>query len=194
MKTVLKPFFITLIYILMFYFIYNVYSNLVFFDLDDLNATISPYPLWREENGRYVFNILSRIFCIHLPNLLNIHIQDGLTTIGRFVYTITQLALFSIIGLFSVIKTRKTTPNQSVTFVLFLLFGLLCFYNNYACVFDLFFSTFITFQYGYLMATTFSLGFLLLIYENLLNQKLFDKKYMLRYVSLPFAQEFRRSL
>ena len=166
MKRYYKQILLFLLYLLIFGLSYHLFSNLCYFDTDDLNSTIAPYPLLLEENGRYVFNILSRVVCIHIPNLLNIHIQDALTTIGDFAYAVIQLLLFSIIGLFSCFKSKKIS-----IFTLFFSFAALCFYNNYVLNFNLFFSTIVSYQYGYALATATAIGFLAVVYFYIINKK-----------------------
>lgn len=166
MKQYSKQILLFLLYLLIFGISYHLFSNLCYYDTDDLNSTIAPYPLLQEENGRYVFNILSRVVCIHIPNLFNIHIQDALTTIGNFTYAMIQLLLFSIIGAFSCFKSKKIG-----IYTLFFAFAALCFYNNYVLNFNIFFSTIVSYQYGYAMATAAAIGFLAVVYFYIINEK-----------------------
>lgn len=168
----IKNILLMVFYLLLFGFIFFLFRDICIFDVDDLKSTIEPYPLWREENGRFVFNILSRIFCLHIPNILGIHVQNALSSIGVCMYAIIQLFLFTVVGCFYLLKNKNI-----FIFLLPFLFVTGIFYCNYMEE-HFFYYTIVSFQYGYMFATATVLSFLLLLYNYVLNGKLPDRKYL----------------
>ena len=95
LKKEFSKFFVAIIFTIFSYCVFFILQNFVTYDLDDINSTLySPTVFSLEENGRYVCNIISRIFSLHLPNLFNIHLQNFANTIGAILYTLTFLLLF----------------------------------------------------------------------------------------------------
>ena len=99
---------IAIIFTTFAYFIFFILQNFVAYDIDDINSTLySPSKFLMEENGRYVCNILSRIFSLHLPNMLGMHIQNFSNSIGAILYTLTFLLLFYRSALFVKLKEKS---------------------------------------------------------------------------------------
>lgn len=141
----------------------NLFQYISIFDIDDINSTYDAYPLWREENGRYVCNMLSRIFCFYPAKLFNIHIQDFANTIGAALYTL----IISLCCIMSAFFCRIADKKLSA-FNILLIFSLLSFWKyisdstpNYSMIFS--------FQYGYALAAFFGLSFLYIIIRNFIN-------------------------
>ena len=178
----LKILLLIFVYLMFFCFNFYVFQYICFFDIDDLNSTLDPYPLIAEENGRYVFNIISRIFCLHIPNLFGIHVQDSLSTLGLTIYSLILLLLFSVVSSFSLIKRK----NYFIYFTLFI-FSEFVFLYNYAFHNGYFYSSMVTFQYGYVFATAITLGFLLYIYNYIITGRLPRYKYLLGLCLLGFS-------
>lgn len=142
----------------LFWFAIPILSNLCIYDVDDLNSTYDSYPLWREENGRYIANIISRFFLVHIPNLFGIHLQNAVNSIGMVIYIFILSSLFSVVSLFYF--SNNKTP---ITFSFLWLFTGLVFFD-YAAK-SIFYSTIASFQYGYVLASVFSILFLYFVYK-----------------------------
>lgn len=168
-----------LILFLFAFFLLQLLVNNCIFDIDDLNSTFDSYPLWKEENGRFVCNFLSRIFCLHIPNLLEIHLQNWANTVGAFFYLLIVLSLIFAITRFSFLFDDKKNLNPALLAIPVLLFTeYLIFYTpNYNLI--------VSFQYGYVLAATFGILFLYYLFEKFV----FDKKlkYLFLYSLLGFC-------
>ena len=92
---------------ILFKILYPIFSNLCFFDVDDLNSTLDSPPFWREEDGRYVCNFISSLVVVYIPKLLGIHLQNAANTIGMFAYIIILSLLFTVSSMFYCLKDRN---------------------------------------------------------------------------------------
>ncbi len=147
---------------LLYWLLKPVLSHLCFFDVDDLNSTLDSYPLWREENGRYVCNFISRVVAVYIPKLLGIHFQNAANTIGLFGYIIILSLLFTISSMFYCLKDRNPIIYASLwTFAGIFFYQYLNGLNENS----VFYFTLFSFQYGYVLAMVFALTFLLFVYK-----------------------------
>ena len=170
-KKEFSKFLIAIIFTTFAYFIFFILQNFVAYDIDDINSTLySPSKFLMEENGRYVCNILSRIFSLHLPNMLGMHIQNFSNSIGAILYTLTFLLLFYRSALF--VKLKEKNP---IIFALMTLIPIAAI-SKYILINDIEYSFFYSYQYGYILASIFGISFLYFVFDFIYNNKNFSKK------------------
>ena len=143
----------------------DIFFNISIFNYDDLNSTLDSYPLWREENGRYVCNFLSRVFCVYLPNMFGIHLQNWANTGGAILYFLILVMLFISSARFWFLKQKNGLFFPLVLCITFIEF---CVYTNSS---DVHYWQIYSYQYGYVLATVFGLIFLYKIYDYIFNKK-----------------------
>lgn len=165
-----------ILFVFIFWFAFPILNNMFIFDFDDLNSTLDPYPFIREENGRYICHIISRIICVYIPNLLGIHLQNAINTIGMFAYILILFLLFTVTAKFYYLKDK-----DSLIYAFVFLYAALLFFS-YMSPENYFYSLIISFQYGYVLAAVFSILFLYIVYRYLIIKQTgkFSFKYSLK--------------
>ena len=170
LKKEFSKFFVAIIFTIFSYCVFFILQNFVTYDLDDINSTLySPTVFSLEENGRYVCNIISRIFSLHLPNLFNIHLQNFANTIGAILYTLTFLLLFYRSALFVKLNEKNPTIFALMTIVPVVAV------SKYILSNGINYSFFYSFQYGYILASIFGISFLYYIFDYIYNKKELSK-------------------
>lgn len=171
-----------IIFVCSIIFFADFFKNLSAFDLDDLNSTYDSHPILSEENGRYVCNFLSRIFCLYIPKLFNIHLQDAANTIG--------LVLFILIILITAVACASFVYIKYKNKLLFniLLVGAFLHFVYYIYICPVFYFTIFSFQYGYVLATFFGLIFLYFLLNYFLNSQFsLNKKQFILFIIIAFC-------
>lgn len=175
-----KIFYLVIFFILTFLF-FNLYKYNVIFDFDDLNSTIDSYPLLYEENGRYVCNFLSRVIGMYIPLLLNIHPQDFINSAGAVIFAMILSGLMLIISKFVMLNDEK-----NYLYPLFSILPIILYINYYKSTPPAYTSIY-SFQYGYVLASLFSIAFLYFIYKYIFFEKEANKKNLILYITLGFC-------
>ena len=165
-----SKYFIAIIFTSFAYCSFFILQNFVAYDLDDINSTLfPPTHFLMEENGRYVCNIISRIFSLHIPNLFNIHIQNFTNTFGAILYTLTFLLLFYRSTLF--VKLKEQNP---IIFALMTIVPIMA-VSKYILSNHILYSFLYSYQYGYILASIFGISFLYYIFDFIYNKKELSK-------------------
>ena len=175
-----------ILYILIFTFftviLWDFLTQNSLYELDDLNSTINSYPLWREENGRYVCNILSRIVGLYIPLLLNIHLNDFINTGGAFCYL---LILFGLI--YSITKFFSLNCSNKYLFGLMMLIPTEIFIRYLIYFLGFFNYNLYSFQYGYVLASVFGISFMYFIYKYIIYNEEYSNKHLIFFILLGFC-------